>query len=831
MRRQFLYGRKKTGYCQINEDFPVTDKKILLQLSSMQNYNVVAGLDMNNLPEEYYAYSERIEGEKVWIEGKTSFVPAGVSEESGSRDTSMLHKVIYSGEDYKEKMLHPISKSLVMFYSTVEDYLNDSGKAIDETKEYDYEQLYQKFELDDEKMKDFIICCLDAFPNIEKRVYCYLPTSDREGSIWAKRLMEMIIGNVPACVVCGAGFVTYSSGFHNVSSNPIHGSVSVVFIPDTEENRMNERFERKQHYIFDFTNYQKQSKNEVGYVDAFVNFILKKIKNEDTNGIITKIFQEMNEFVTEGYAVDIKFLGAYMIHNMWNKMAEKGGSKFRRTLATAIHDMLQYEEALTHKAKEDIQKAVHEALYDNECTEEDFEWIDYIYKGGELCKDSILLFLCDTCLNYAEQYPAEQNQNILFVTNYEYADEELNDCILETLYSEKKYYSVGKRLVYESLKPLTADTKKTVQKKIDMLCSYMKTFCKEYYDFAVSVEFREEIEEVFLQCLKQSEEKSRHFTDIVDKISDISDSVYECYCPMIQRLAFYLLNDFVDGQKYRDAEEKEFLFYSGMMEQWELNYYAREYGEEDKNFVIQLFMKEERARKITRVFAGHDETKLLKELKNYHFSDAVDLCKRNARKIGYYLELFACEEQDNFECRNELYRYFYATGFADVMEEILEQISQYEDLDGFVEFCENVEENITKTELEKSSKIISKVLKRYPGMWKKKKNLSQKNEVFLKKHDITVVSWLDDIKKETDAVYDDDDAVSLGIWDKKAARRKKNSDAIADKDVTFEKPKRKERLSAEDRHMRDEDAPFDESDSETTKKKNPFGFFGSSKRK
>ena len=812
MRRQFLYGRKKTGYCQINEDFPVTDKKTLLQLSSMQNYNVVAGLDIHNLPEEYYAYSERIEGEKVWIEGKTTFVPAGTSEESGSRDTSMVHKVIYSDEDYNEKMLHPISKSPIMFCSTVEEYLNGGGKAIDEAKDYDYMQLYKKFELDDEKMKDFIFCCLDAFPNIEKRVYCYLPTADREGSIWAKRLMETIISNVPECVVCGAGFVTYSSGFHNVSSNPIHGSISVVFIPDTDENRMNERAERRQHYIFDFKNYQKQSKNEAGYIAVLVNSILDKIKNKDANGIITQMFQKMNEFVINGYAVDIQFLGAYMVHYIRDKIAKEDKSKSQRTLANAIHDMLRYEEVLTDNAKEEIQEVVQNVLYDAECTEADFEWIDLIYKGGALCKNIVIRFLCDKCLYYTNQYSAEQNKKILFITNYEYEDEELNDYILETLYSEKRYYPVGKRLVYESLKPLTVDTKKTIQKKIDMLCSYIKTFCEEYNGFAVSDEFRAEIEKVFLLCLKQSDEKRQHFNDIVDKISDISDRVYKCYYPMIQSLAFYLLNDFVEKQKYRDAEEEEFLFYSSIIKQYELNMYEINHREKDKNSSVQLFKKEERARRVESVFASHDERKLLKELKRYSFSDAVILCRGNARKIDFYLEQFAQEKKNDLLYRNELYRYFYATGFADVMEEILQQISQNEDLDAFEEFCRKIEEEIAKEDLDKSSRIITKVLKKNPELWQGKKKLSLKNENFLKTHEIVVVPWGDDTNKKTDE-SDDENAASEMI-------NKKENTA----------PKKVGAFS-EEMQIKDVEDALGGSESGSAKRRGPFGFFTGSKRK
>ncbi len=808
MRNQFLYGRKKAGYCQVNDDYPVTDKKTLLQLSSMQNYNVAVGLDIDNLPEEYYAYSERIDGEKVWIEGKTTFVPAGTSEESGTRDTSMVHKIIFSGEDYNKKLLHPISEVPETFCSTVDDYLNGSGKPVDATKDFDYAQLYDKFGLDDEKMKDFIICCLEVFPNIEKRVYCYLPTADREGSIWAKRLMEMIIGNVPACVVSGAGFTTYSPSFHSVSSNPIPGSISVIFIPDTDENRMNERSEKRQHYVFDFMNYQKQSKIEVGYVEALVDSILRKMKKEDTDGEVAQRYQKMNEFVNQGYAVDIKFLGAYMVHLMRDRMMAVNNSKFRRTLAMAIHDMLQYEEALTNNAKREIQEVVEKLLSSTECAEEDFEWIDVIYKGGELCKDIVIQYLCNCCLNYTKMYPKDQNQKILYITNYEYEEEELNDYIIEMLYSQEKYFPVGKRLVYESLNPLTLDVKKTSQKKIDMLCSYIKTVCKEYYEFAVSVAFREEIEDVFVQCLQQSDDMLQDFQSIIDKIGDISDRVYTTYSSMLQKLAFLVLDDFVKTQNYKKADNEEFACYAALIEEWELHLYESTQGVSDACSNIRLMKKEASVRKVRRVFASKDETKLLRELKKYSFQDAVVLCKGNAPKIDFYLEKFAQEMWEESTYRDELYKYFYATGFIEVMEEILLQISQNEGLEGLQKFAQKAEMELTDADIDKSSRVITKVLKKNPALWESKKKISWEDEKFLEKYGIEVEKslWLDDKKKKKSAeeAFDED-------WDS----------YVPKKDV----------LSEEEKYQRDLQSSLDDSEAESAKKKKGFSFFGGSKRK
>ena len=52
------------------------------------------------------------------------------------------------------------------------------------------------------------------------------------------------------------------------------------------------------------------------------------------------MFQKMNEFVIKGYAVDIQFLGAYMVHYIRDKIAKEDKSKSQRTLANAIHDMI-----------------------------------------------------------------------------------------------------------------------------------------------------------------------------------------------------------------------------------------------------------------------------------------------------------------------------------------------------------------------------------------------------------------------------------------------------------------------------------------------------------
>ena len=740
MKKQFLYGRKKTGYCQLGEDYQAVDKQLLLQLTSMQNYIVAQGVDVQNLPEEYYAYSEQLEEGKVWIEGKTSFVPAGTSEESGSRDTSMIHKYIYSEDDFLSKLNQPVSASLLPFFTSVDDYMNGISAPVDAGEDYTWEQLYEKFNLDDDKLEDFIFCCLDAFTNYEKRVYCYLPTADRDGSLWAKRLMERLLECVPACVVANAGFTTYSHTFYNASVNPIPGNISVIFLPRNQENKMAEESENKNHYIFDFSNYRKQGNPPAGYVVSLIKCILKYFVHQDTKGAMNVIRNKLDAFVRMGNAADINFLGAFMLYCYKNKLLEAKDSKTYRTIASAIHDLLKKEEILTEKAKVEITNTVYELLADANYTEEDLEWIDHIYESGSLCKEIVIQTICNQCLKYAEECPKNDNESILFLVNYEYKDEETNDIILEQIYSQKQYYAVGKRLVNESVKPLRTGSQKTVQKKLDMLNSFMKSFCKNYIEFAISAEFREELAVIYELCIEESEDQWGTFDLISEQLSNISDTVYEAYCPLLQKIAFCMLKEFCESYAYREVDNKEFCRFLGLIDQWELLDFETKNSPDGVPLNVRKMKREEARREIEVLFKNEDREALLIALQNRNFHDAVALCKGNLVHVEALLEQLGMEKRDDTGYRQEFYKYFFATGNTGVIEKILGQIGRVSGINGIREFSLSIAVDLSDEEWRISKAVTADFLQNNPALWDSKKDLSYENVEFLRVHGIDAIT-------------------------------------------------------------------------------------------
>lgn len=732
MKKQFLYGRKKTGHCQLGDDYQVIDNQSLLKLTSMQTYTVAKGVDEKNLPEEYYAYSEQLEEGKVWIEGKTSFVPAGTSEESGARDTSMIHKYIFSGEDFLNKLYQPVNPVALPFFTSVDDYMNGVSAPADEEVSYSWEQIYEVFNLDDAKLEDFIFCCLDAFADYEKRVYCYLPSADREGSVWAKCLMERLLQCVPACVVASAGFTTYSHTFYNASTNPIPGSISVIFLPKNQENKMAEETERKNNYIFDFSDYRKQGSQSIVYVNTLVNLISKHFTNQDTGGKMDKVREKLDLFVQTGCAADLNFLGAYMIYGYKNKILESRDSKAYRTVASAIHDLLKKEEILTEKAKAEISKTVQDLLANAKYTEEDMEWIDHIYVSSGFCKQIILQAICNQCLKYAGEYTENENEEILFLVNYEYKDEDTNDLLLSELYSKQQYYPVGKRLVRESVKPLRTGSQKTVQKKLEMLNSFLKSFCKNYNDFALSAEFREELAVIYELCMEETEDKWETFDQIREQLSNISDMVYEVYCPLLQKIAYTIVEEFCESYAYREVGNEEFCKFLDLIDEWELLEFETQNSPDGVPFIVRVMKKEEARRKLELLFIKGERDALLMSLQKMPFYEAVVLCRENSSHVIALLEQFGMEKRDETGYREAFYRYFFVIGNTSIMETILVQIARVSGINGIRNFVVNNSWEWQEDDWQRAKLVTADFLQKNPGLWNSKKDLSYENVEFLR---------------------------------------------------------------------------------------------------
>ena len=749
MKHQFLYGRKNAGYCQLNQDYLFEDRKDLLQLETLQNYILVDGVDSRNLPLEYYAYTDEISGERVWIEGLTSFVPGGTSAESGSRDTSMIHKYIYSGEEYEQHIWAKTVGETRNFFRTVEDY--QQGKGVDIESQWakiDFSVLQEKFGFDQEQLADFIVCCLDAFPRPERRVYCYLPSADKDGSMYAKNLMETLLNILPPCVNVGAGFITYSSTFHNVSINPIPGNISVIFIPDTFENRQREVSERNNNYIFDFKNYERQNKlKHYEHIMPMISAIINDMQLGYKHNTLST-YERLVYFVKNDVAVDADFLGFFCLHiRLKSILKQKENRKeiLYPTIASTIGKLLEFEETFTEAGKKEILQEVENLMQCCRYAQVDLEWIDYIYKSGELCRNKIIYCLCNACLRFAKEAPHDENGNILIITNFEYTDVDLNNRILSIIYSEERYFLVGQRLIFETLTPLKNDPGKSASKKRTLLFSSVSGLYKVYPKFVTSTYFTEEISAFLTDFLNKADDMRKEMIAISEAIEKMDKSFQIACYPVLQNLSYLVVQEFAMSGQYRTAKEWELMYCAELINLYDLDKYEERKGLEVS--CVSIVEKAIRENQFDHAFASKEVKEVLRVFRQFAFEDVVSFCKCNIKRIeGFLLRCGYDEGQDDFSDWKKLFLYFCSVGDNSVIEQCLTLIMKKENLTGLNNFYQRLYQKISGRENGYEKRIVRNVIEQYRDLWHGQ-TLPESDQAFLADMEVSGISKYDDEEK------------------------------------------------------------------------------------
>lgn len=729
MRQQFLYGRKSAGYCQLNQDDYIASGDDLLRLATLQNYIPVDGMNLDDLPLEYYAYTDEIDGARVWIEGLTSFVPGGTSAESGFRDTSMVHKYIYSGEDFKRHIgaeeEAETERKTRRFYCTVEDYRQGTGKNIEpnEGSEIKFSDLEKEFGFDGddggEKLADFIVCCLDAFSKPERRVYCYLPSADRKGSLCAKSLMETLLKVLPSCVNTGAGFITYSQNFHNASTNPIPGNISVIFIPDTFNNRQWEVSERNKSYIFDFKDYEKQNKFKLEcyeHIKSFVNALINDMRIGRKDKTLSH-YSVLMFFVKYDAVIDADFLSSfYLFKNLKNRVnnAEDKKETYYGKIGDTIGELLESEEFLTKEGKDRISQDVKYLLEHCQYTETDLEWIDNIYKSGELCRNQILYHLCDACLQFAKEPSHDQNEEILTITNFDYSDADLIDSILEKIYTEDKYFPVGQRLIFETLNPLRKSTKKTASEKRALLMSSVAALYNKYryHEFVTSDYCKIEISDFLADCMQEAhriDDMQKEMSAVSEAIGKMDRAFQEAYRPVLRKLSYLVVQEFVKSMRSQDQPVGglELVYCEDLLNRYDLVSYEK--AKETETSYVEKLKKAIRENELKQalgsgdVINSRDLKKVLEAFGQYPFEDAVAACDNNTFRVKKFLEAFVnygYGDVQELEDWKGLFLYFCCMKDSDYVMELWGKcmlcIKQMEGLTGCIEFHKRMEEEINR---------------------------------------------------------------------------------------------------------------------------------------
>lgn len=272
-------------------------------------------------------------------------------------------------------------------------------------------------------------------------------------------------------------------------------------------------------------------------------------------------------------------------------------------------------------------------------------------------------------------------------------------------------------------------------------------------------------------------------------------------------MAYYLLNSFLQNPTFKDKSEETFTFYTDLIEVWELRAYEKTCEEKGANSIIEIIENESSRRTLNSAFSGMNEVKLYRTLREYSFSEAVNICKRYETYMKYYLDMYATNQNEDSKYRSELFLYFYATGNESIMEAILKQVCERNELDGLREFYLEADHMLHGADVDKSFDMVTKVLKENPKFWESKKKLSWELQDFLLKHGIDVISIQEEKKNNPFGWMED--------------RKKEEQDEPGEKEDI-------EEIQISASKVTEEDA--DNADA-GSKKRNPFSFFGGSKKK
>lgn len=820
---QFLYGRKNAGYCQINDANMPFNKNELLKIEGLKTYSIADGLNLNNLPQAYYFYNELMGSQRVGILGKTTFVPAGTSEESGSRHTCFLHAYIITESDYERALKNPAELfENRTFYETVEEYKNsatqpEQQEAKEISADIDPYKLFEEFSIDAEKLKDFIISCIDVFSNSGKRVYCYLPSNDASGSQHAKQLMQLIFSVLHPCIIAGAGFTTYSSTYHNPTSNPIPGNVSVVFIPDNTENRLQAKYEKDRNYIFDFKNYVSplgqfnKAETTLFDVNELINWMVIRIQGENSEKSVWEIFyNELDKAVVPLVNVDKRFIYSYgdiwlywlkILNNnkgimdasedyqlTWddcikiqsNNHEQFHNIKSRKKLAAAAYDILKYQEVLAPYGMNKVSNIIHILLAAADYEEDDLEWIDNIYTFGGKLKNAIIQRLCDQCLFMVESN--EETDKVITITNYLYKNVEINDTVINNIYENDKYFPVARIFIKTILNPMVSNNDLSVLDKLKKIFSFVEDTYKEYPNLVLDLIFIDEIQNITEKIIQKP------YTDsVADRLKNIICSLnpvlMDAYLFISQKLCYIIISEEVKSGEINNLTKGEV----DDLYKWMCDLHLIEYENtmSDKPAFSPLIKLTEQVkwRKIEEHLKCGSIPDINNEFKSSSFTEIRNICRQYSNEIK---QLISRYNGDSFDKKDyhEFFCYVYSSEMGSLMKDIAVQILTFDGISSLREFNDIIGANQTADMEEKSNNVIREAVKNYYSYSGSRKRLTESDKKFIRMIGLTnLISGLssyDDLNDVMPGSYMHKEAeigdMELDVLEMTGSKKRENND-------------------------------------------------------
>lgn len=259
MINQFLYGRTQNGFKELsNVGQAGYSQEDVTGFQHLWVYELADGCDRNLKPESRSFYvSESAIGLTAQV-GKTTFVPAGTSKESGNRDTTLLHKYLLSGDDFRTLMACPSHIFEERKYCTTveeaKEYIEEMSSEIMTAKDgeqFSAAELLEYFGIPQDRLPEFLYAVLDAAGNVDTRLYIALPEWNKKGTDMALQLCEKILNCLPTFLVSSCGFLTYTKTYHNSQTNMIPRSVKIIFYPNNFENQKKYNVITEKNYVVD----------------------------------------------------------------------------------------------------------------------------------------------------------------------------------------------------------------------------------------------------------------------------------------------------------------------------------------------------------------------------------------------------------------------------------------------------------------------------------------------------------------------------------------------------------------------------------------------------
>lgn len=439
---QFLYGRRKNGYTQIgNVETMGYGEEDVSSFQFLWNYELAEGCDYNNRPDCKCFYVAKTSKGLVAQVGRTAFVPAGTSLESGDRDTTLLHKYLFSDSNYRLLMKNSdMIFKIQNFCDTVEEALEcekgrpsygnlEQGESTGELLEY--------FRIPIEHVEDFLYGVLDCVGNMDSRVYIALPEWNGEGTRKAFRLCQKLLACFPPFLVSSCGFLTYTKTFHNSQTNMIPQTVKVVFFPNNQENVRKYASVSGTNYIVDRLNGYFPMMETDDYTRDLVRAFKERFVNGKRDNVWYMFFNSFGSqipwntlFFPENLSCAYKFL------EMYKQLLYGWPIKF--TIDEMYYIIENFLNCKAFAVFKDLSMNVLNACEKVMPIGGDLLniYCDY-YMLMPSAKQAVIDKICQLLENFSQNDKLDLYRSVL---NYEYEDSRLGKDVAAYMYQDSRFY-------------------------------------------------------------------------------------------------------------------------------------------------------------------------------------------------------------------------------------------------------------------------------------------------------------------------------------------------------------------------------------------------------